>query len=99
MQVLEIDISDMAGERLKDIRRLLGLRTTRELFQNALVILYWVASARQKGQTIVAIDQETGEHKELTLPFLKRTAKNSASDLQIDQSPAVLGDEFAEFLK
>jgi hypothetical protein len=99
MQVLELNISDSTVERLHGIRRLLGLRTSRELFQNALVILCWIASEKQEGRAIVSVDRKTGAHKELTLPSLKRAAKNPIFDLQIDHSFTELKAEFNGALK
>ena len=99
MQVLELNISDSTVERLHGIRRLLGLRTSRELFQNALVILCWIVSEKQEGRAIVSVDRKTGAHKELTLPSLKRAAKNPIFDLQIDHSFTELKAEFNGALK
>ncbi len=99
MQILELDISDSTLDRLQRIRRLLGLRTTRELFQNALVILCWIVSEKQGGRAILSIDRKTGAQKELTLPSLKRVARNPVFDLEIDGGLTELKDEFAAALR
>lgn len=99
MQILELDISDSTLDRLQRIRRLLGLRTTREVFQNALVILCWIVSEKQGRRAIFSIDRRTGAQKELTLPSLKRVAMNPVFDLEIDRGLAELKDEFADALR
>lgn len=99
MRLLELDVSDSTAKRLRDIRRLLGLRTTREVLQNALVILCWMASEKQQGRTIVSVDRETGAQKELDLPSLKHAAINPVFNLQLEQKLDEVRDEFANARK
>lgn len=99
MKTPQLDISDSAAEGLKDMQHLLGLRTFRDLFQNALVILCWVASEKQDGRAIVSIDRKTGLQKELSLPSLNRATRNPVYDLNIERSLSELKDEFASALK
>jgi hypothetical protein len=99
MRTHQLDISDLATQRLKDIRRLLGLRNNTELFQNALVILSWIASEKQERRAIVSVDKKTGAQKELCLPSLKRAVRNPVYDLHVERSFTELKDEFAAALK
>lgn len=99
MRLLELDVSDSTAERLRDIRRVLGLRTTRDLVQSALAILGWMASEKQQGRTIVSVDRETGAQKELDLPSLKHAAINPAFNLQLEQKLDEVRDEFADARK
>lgn len=56
-----------------------GLRTNKELLNNALTLLKWAARERSRGRTIASVNEQTGNYNELDMTFLE-TAASEALD-------------------
>lgn len=70
----EIDQEHM--NELESLMKLGGLKTKKELLNNALTLLKWVVKQTGRGSTIAAIDERDGTYKELSMPFLDAIAAN-----------------------
>jgi hypothetical protein len=77
---VEIDEDQMA--ELENLRLLGGLRTKKDLLNNALTLLKWAARKKATGCSIVCVSS-TGSEVELEMPFLDAIAAGFA-----DQSGA-----------
>ena len=79
---LQFEVSEEEAQRLDDLRALCGLRTKKDLFNNALTILEWAVRQRQSGRTINSIGPNR-EQCELEMPALESAAsrpRNGAFD-------------------
>lgn len=70
----EIDQEHM--NELESLMKLGGLKTKKELLNNALTLLKWAVKQTGRGSTIAAIDERDGTYKELSMPFLDALAAN-----------------------
>jgi len=70
----EIDQEHM--NELESLMKLGGLKTKKELLNNALTLLKWVVKQTGRGSTIAAMDERDGTYKELSMPFLDAIAAN-----------------------
>lgn len=64
---------DLPDAKIRDLDRLMeigGIRTRRELFNNALSIFEWAMRQREEGRTIAAIDEKSSSYRELSMPVL-----------------------------
>jgi hypothetical protein len=68
----EIDQEHM--NELESLMKLGGLKTKKELLNNALTLLRWAVKQTGRGSTIAAIDERDGVYKELSMPFLDAIA-------------------------
>ena len=67
-----------------------GLKTNRDLLNNAITLLKWAAREKAKGAAIVSINESEGSCKELQLPFLENVAlsmKVGAERTEVDRVP------------
>lgn len=70
----EIDQDHM--NELESLMKLGGLKTKKELLNNALTLLKWAVKQTGRGSTIAAIDERDGSYKELSMPLLDAIAAN-----------------------
>lgn len=57
-----------------------GVRTRRELFNNALTLLEWAIKQRRNGRTIASVDEEAGSYRELHMPILNNVTTDSVKE-------------------
>ncbi len=72
MEIPEDDVTE-----LKALMAKLGIDTYKELFSNALTILYWAAQEVREGQAVVSVDPGRTNYKELAMPSLNRLKRQS----------------------
>lgn len=70
--VIEIDAEHTMA--LEDLMALGGIRTKKELLNNALTLLTWAAKEKVSGQIIVSMNEKDDTYKEIEMPFLERVA-------------------------
>jgi hypothetical protein len=69
---------DLTPERVKELESLMevtGIRTRKELFNNALSLLEWAVRETYVGNIIAAIDEKNKRVKELVMPALSHVTK------------------------
>jgi hypothetical protein len=76
MEIPEGDVVE-----LKALMEKLGIDTYKELFINALTVLYWAAQEVRDGNAIVSVDSSRTKYKELVMPPLNRLARQSKAAL------------------
>jgi hypothetical protein len=76
---VEMDQEQMA--ELEQLLQLGGLKTKKELFNNALTLLKWAAREKAKGNAICSINEQDHMRKELEMPFLENVRRRYATDL------------------
>jgi hypothetical protein len=67
---IQFDLPDTKIEELDKLMREGGIKTRRELFNNALSLLEWAIKQREDMRIIAAIDEESGSYRELSMPIL-----------------------------
>jgi hypothetical protein len=76
---LQIEIEEEDMEELEQLRERGGLRTKKELLNNAFTLLKWAVRERQRGCSIVSANQEEHIYRELHMPFLEAFASEPVS--------------------
>jgi len=69
---------ELPEEDVKELRALMveaAIDTYKDLFSNALTLLYWAVREVKRGRIIASLDEKEGKYKELTTPVLERLAK------------------------
>ena len=78
---IQMEIPEDDVKELKALMEKLGIETYKELFSNALTILYWAAQEVREGQSIASVDPSRANYKELAMPALNRLARHRKSEL------------------
>jgi hypothetical protein len=68
---------DLTSDQLLELEALmdrLGIKTKKDLFNNALMLLDWAARERQAGRIIASVDEQQDRYKQVMLPALERMA-------------------------
>jgi hypothetical protein len=73
---IEIDRAQM--EELERLAEDGGLRTKKELLNNALTLIKWAARQKAAGNQILSINQAGDTARELEMPFLENLAAAAA---------------------
>jgi hypothetical protein len=71
---LQIEIERHVMDELEDLCKLGGLKTKRDLLNNAMTLLKWAAREKSKGHSICSASPDGRIQKELELPFLESVA-------------------------
>ena len=72
---IQLELQESNVEELKALMREAQIETYKELFSNALTLLYWAVREVKSGRIIASLDEERMKYKELGMPILDRVAK------------------------
>ena len=76
MKRFNVEIQKDRQEEINNMIADAGLRTNKELFDNAITLFSWVIKQRKKGYSIGSYNEEKDTFNELTMPsleFIKKT--------------------------
>jgi len=76
---IQFDLPEEQAEGLETLKDLGGVKTTKDLFNNALTLLEWAINEKKAGRIIASIDEKNEVYKELVMPILDKAAKFSNS--------------------
>lgn len=71
---VQLDLPQSRIETLKALMADLGISTRKDLFNNALTLLSWVADEKKKGNIIISLNEHTDTQKELVMLPLENIA-------------------------
>ena len=77
MRHFQVEMDDAAVKELEEIMRVCGLRTKKELFNNAFTLWKWAVRKKKEGSEIVAVNKK-GYYQELEMPALEAAASREA---------------------
>ena len=81
---LQIEIDENQLKELERLQELTGLRTRKDLVNNALSLLKWAIKERARGCSIVSVNEEKKTFVELAMPCLDNVVPNTGVN---DRSP------------
>jgi hypothetical protein len=67
---IQLVVTDAQQTMIETLREQTGVKTVKEVFNNALTLLNWAVRQRQEGSAICAVNEEKNVYKELQLPVL-----------------------------
>jgi len=76
MTRIQLDMNDDLVKELDDLVKETNLATRKELFNNALTLFQWAVKAKRTGRIVAALNEETGEAKEIVMPALEAVRSN-----------------------
>ncbi len=69
---------DLPEDKVAELEKLMaesGIKTKKELFNNALTLFEWAIKERKAGKTIASVDEKAKRYKELLMPALSAVTK------------------------
>ena len=69
---------ELPEEKVAELKKLMeesGIKTRKDLLNNALMLLEWAISERRAGRTIVSVDEKKNRYKEVLMPILSSIAR------------------------
>ncbi|MBY6243506.1 hypothetical protein [Methylosinus sp. Sm6] len=63
-------LSDTQNALIDDLKTLCDLQTTKDVIENALMLLGWAAAEATKGRSIASVDEERKVYQEVQTPAL-----------------------------
>lgn len=85
-------------EEVRRLRRLLKIRTKKELSEWGLWLLQWVVHQHQRGCSIIALNERAAIHQELDFPLLHQIDLE-ATTAPLTEYPAILGEQAKHFIE
>jgi hypothetical protein len=82
---IQIELSDENLSRYEKLMEKCGVRTKKDLINNALTLLEWAIRERENGRVIASVDEKTEKYKEVLLPIFASIPLN-------DERPANKAD-------
>ena len=76
---VQFDFSDKQVRQMEQLQKDAGVRTKKELVDNALTLLAWAIREKRAGRIIASID-EAGRSFEVLLPALENAASGPPTD-------------------
>ena len=67
---IQLELAEEDVKELKELMREARISTYKDLFSNALTLLYWAAHEVNSGRIIASMDEKEGKYKELAMPLL-----------------------------
>ena len=75
MSRIQFEIPEDKVAELEKLMAESGIKTKKELFNNALTLLEWAIKETKAGRMIASVDQKEQRYKELLMPVLSAVAK------------------------
>jgi len=69
---IQLDVGEDGVKIIKEVMEQGKISSHKELFNTALMVLYWCFKEVQNGRIIASLDEETMRYKELSMPALGR---------------------------
>ena len=76
---IQFDLDAEGLQLLEDLKAVTGLKTYKDLFNNAITLLDWAIAQRRAGRTIASMDKGNENYKELQMPAIERAAPRAAA--------------------
>ena len=74
---IQFELSEDKVRELEALMEETGIRTKKDLINNALTLLEWAIQEKKAGRSIASIDEQEKLYKEITLPILSAVSAKS----------------------
>jgi hypothetical protein len=71
---IQIDVSPEKLAELEELMQVCGVKTKKELINNALVLLQWAVRQVRSGRTVASVDEKEKRYRDLEMPILSTAA-------------------------
>ena len=82
MTRIQIELPEEKLKALEELMNETGLKTKKELLNNALTLLTWAVRETKAGRVIASVDEHEKKYKEILLPALENASIIQSAGLQ-----------------
>jgi hypothetical protein len=75
---IQIDFARSRVAELDELAERCGLKTRKDLINNALTLFEWAVEEVSKGRVVASVDEKEEKYREVTLPALRTAARHAA---------------------
>ena len=75
MKRLELAFDDEGMELIERLKLLSGLKTNKDLFNNAITLFDWAVAQVTLGRTLVSLDEQKADPQHLVMPSLQHAGR------------------------
>lgn len=75
MRRLELAFDDEGTELIEELKLLTGLKTNKDLFNNAITLFDWAVAQVIRGRTLVSLDEQKADPQYLVMPSLQHAGR------------------------
>ena len=91
---IQLELAEDDVQELKDLMEEARIGSYKDLFSNALTLLYWAVREVKNGRVIASLNEKEPKYKELAMPILENLAKAGQKagekELAAMQAPGVM---------
>ena len=73
---IQLDLDEKGAKTVERLKEQTGVKTHKDLFNNAITLLDWAINQRQKGRIVASLDEEQENYRELQMPVLEYAASH-----------------------
>ncbi len=81
MKRIQFELSEDHIKELEELMQKTGVRTKKDLVNNALTLLEWAVQEVSDGRTIASVDERENKYKEVVMPFFRSLKKGESHTL------------------
>jgi len=70
---VQFELPEAKIKELETLMKEAGIRTKKDLFNNALSLLEWAIKEKREGRIIASVDEKNQKYKEVIMPLLSTT--------------------------
>ncbi len=74
---IQLDFDEQGARTIERLKEQTGVKTHKDLFNNAITLLEWAVNQRQKGRIITSTDEAEENFRELQMPVLEYAANHN----------------------
>lgn len=76
---IQLELPKENVEELRALMKEADIETYKQLFKDALSLLYWSVKEAKKGRIIASVDDQSGKYREVVMPTLQTVAARAAA--------------------
>lgn len=80
---LQFELTEDKNRELEALMKEVGVRTKKDLLNNALTLLEWAIQERKQGRVIASIDERGKKYKEIVMPILEAVKRSTSEPLDV----------------
>ena len=90
---LQFEVPEEQNKNIETLMKEVGLRTKKDLFNNAITLLNWAVKQYKAGRIIVSIDEQKESYRELAMPIFDNVTEGT------DVNPNQKGNDLVPIAK
>lgn len=79
---LQFEVSKEKNKKIETLMQEVGLKTKKDLFNNAMTLLNWAVKQYKAGRVIASVDEQMESYRELAMPIFDDISTTEGHEVQ-----------------